>query len=84
MSLVKRFGSMYFTQLDHLFLPIAKQNHAKSRKKIAGIQNPVRKQTAIANSDKTPRQPPTTSASLPLVSSFAAIVSPRFSSSPES
>jgi hypothetical protein len=48
---------MYFTQGHHFFLPIAKQNHAKSRKKIAGIHIPVTKQAIIASNARIAIQP---------------------------
>jgi hypothetical protein len=43
--------------LPYFLFPIAKQNHANSRKKIAGIHIPVRKQTTIASNAKTAMQP---------------------------
>ncbi len=42
---------------SYFLLLIAKQNHAKSRKKIAGIHSPVRKQPTIASNARTAMQP---------------------------
>ena len=42
---------------SYFLFPIAKQNHANSKKKIAGIHIPVMKQTTIASNAKTAMQP---------------------------